>query len=64
MAGFYTIFFRESFAFSSFEPGEVRVQTPEFELSILMSFVCGILGISEICGLDDLGNIVGFRGQG
>ena len=36
MAGFYTIFFRESFAFSSFEPGEVRVQTPELEIGILM----------------------------
>ena len=64
MGVFFMIFFGESFGFRSFAPGEVRVQTPEFELSILMSFVCGILGISEICGLDDLGNIVGFRGQG
>ena len=39
MRVFFMIFFCESFGFRSFAPGEVGVQTPEFEFSILMSLV-------------------------
>ena len=38
MAVFCRIWFGESFAFSSFAPGEVRVQTSELEIGILVTF--------------------------